>query len=425
MDEKLALHAVVIKKPCNLDEAREVSQHFIKNPKKNFMRETSTSYRFRNLPKGHFIPKSYRTKKINKNVSIIIGHLKPEYEHLEGSGIGDFFKKVGQTVKSVFTPRLDSYNNQTRKSLEQHGDMPVKRLTIYRTPIMKVLDKVLNLISFGKFKDLKKKYGFDELYHLALIADVGNKNLVIEKNEVINVSGSYSTSSKTEKQEVPLNGKEFTINEMFEKGRKNVGDKKWFLYDPFHNNCQFFIKYCLEAVGLYGVPEKDFLFQDISQLAKEMPSLSKKIAKATTDVGAVVNKLTGRGENPIKIKKGSKAEKDFINYIIEHNFKDEKNDIDFDIEKIFQDWTKTAKGMKFLIKHLVREKDSDYESDSETDVESEKNDMDIVVKPKKNNIKIIDDDKPKKKEKLSEEEKKDRLRQQKREWYHRNKAKNK
>ena len=221
MSDKLALHAVIIKKPCDLDEAREVSQHFIKNNKKNFMKETTSSYRFRNIAKGNFIPKSYKTKKINKQVSLIIGHLKPEYEHLEGSGIGDFFKKIGQKVKNVFTPRLDSYNNQTRKSLEQYGNMEVKRLTLYRTPIMKMLDTVLNFISFGKFSELKKKYGFDQLYHLALIADVGNKNLVIEKNEVINVSSSYPTSNKTEKQEVPLNGKVFTINEMFEIGRKN------------------------------------------------------------------------------------------------------------------------------------------------------------------------------------------------------------
>ena len=91
------------------------------------MRETKTSFRFRNLPKGHFNPKSYRTKKINKNVSIVVGHLKPEYEHLEGAGIGDFFKKIGQKVKNIFTPRLDNYINQTKKSLKQFGKIPIKR----------------------------------------------------------------------------------------------------------------------------------------------------------------------------------------------------------------------------------------------------------------------------------------------------------
>jgi hypothetical protein len=378
MSEKLALHAVVIKKPCSLDEAREVSQHFINNPKKNFMRETSTSYRFRNIAKSHFIAKSYKTKKINKQVSIIIGHLKPEHEHLEGSGLGDFFKKIGQKVKNIFTPRLDNYNNQTRKSLEQYGNMPVKRLTIYRTPILKILDKVLNLVSFGKFGELKKKYGFDQLYHLALIADVGSKNLVIEKNEVINVSTSYNTSSKTEKQEIPLNGKELTVNEMFEIGRKNVGDKKWFLYDPFNNNCQYFIKYCLEAVNLYGTPEKDFLFQDLTELAKELPSYTKTIAKGVTNVGAVVNKLTGKGE-----KKKSKAEDDFTKYVMKHNINSENEDIDFDIEKLFQDWSKTTNGIKFLKKHLMKKNKSDEESESESESESDKEDINIEIKPKK------------------------------------------
>lgn len=399
--EKMALHDVVIKKPCDLNEAKQVSQHFIKNSKKKFMRETSTSYRFRNLPKSHFISKSFRTKKINNKVSIIIGKLKPEYEHLEGSGITDFFKKIGQKVKNVFSPRMDGYNNKTQNMLKLYGNMPIKKLTIYRTPIMKLLNKVMDFVSFGKFEELKKKYGFDELYHLALIADLGNKNIVIEKNEVINVSNSYNTSSKTEKQDVPLNGKEITINEMFENGRKNVGDNKWFLYDPFNNNCQFFIKYCLESVGLYNEPEKNFLFQDLSGLEKDLPTISKKIAKTTTDVGAVVNKLSGRGDVPFKIKKGSKAEKDFINYIIEHNLKDDKDDMDLDIEKIFQDWSKTQKGMKFLIKHLTKN----------------------VVKKTKNKKKEVEDENQQEEQEQEQETKEDRIRRQKREWYHRNKAK--
>ena len=170
-NDKLALHAILIKKPCNLEEAQATAQEFIKDRKKKFYRETKNYYRFRNIPKTHFMPKFYKTKKINKNVSIIIGKLKPESEHLEGSGMLDFFKKkanqVKQTVQNVaskvsniFTPILDSYNNTSRKTLEQYGNLPIKSLTICRTPIMKVLDKTLNFLSLGKFSELKKKIWF-------------------------------------------------------------------------------------------------------------------------------------------------------------------------------------------------------------------------------------------------------------------------
>ena len=304
--DKLALHAILIKKPCPLETAQEVAQEFIKDNKKKFYRETKNYYRFRNIPKSHFIPKYYKTKKINNKVSIIIGKLKPEFEHLEGSGMLDFFKKkanevkqvvqkVVQKVGNVFKPRLDSYNNTTRKTLEEYGNLPIKSLTICRTPIMKILDTVINFLSLNKFSDLKKKYGFDELYHLQLVANIGNKNIVIEKNEVINVNTSFKNDSKTQTYQIPLN-KEFTINEMLEKARNNVGDNLYFSYDAFKNNCQNFIKYCLEAEKLYSTQAGDFLFQDIEELAKEMPQYVKTTANVLTTTGAVANKLMGKAK---------------------------------------------------------------------------------------------------------------------------------
>ena len=306
-NDKLALHAIIIKKIIPIEEAKEIAQEFINDKKKHFYRETVKSYRFRNIPKTHFMPKCYKTKKINKNVSIIIGKLKPEHEHLEGSGLFDFIKKTGSNIKSavsntinkvsnIFKPRLDSYNNTSRKTIEQYGNLPINSLMICRTPIMKVLDKALNFLSLGKFSELKKKYGFDELYHLQLVANVGDKNIVLEKNEVINVNTSFKNDSKTQTQQIRINPPPLTINEILEKGRERVGDHLWFSYDAFKNNCQYFIKYCLEGVNLYDESAKNFLFQDIEELAKEMPQYVKTTANALTTTGAITNKLMGKAK---------------------------------------------------------------------------------------------------------------------------------
>jgi hypothetical protein len=305
MDKFIGLHAVIIKKPYDYKKAKQTARKILKKKIIN-EKETKNNYKFIDNEKNYFYNKSFITKKINSNLSIIVGILKPEYQELQGGGILDFFKKGYNLVKTGFNKgkevvkntliRTDNYNNTTTKHLREYGDLPVQRLTIYRTPIMKILDKVINIISLGQFSKLKKEYGFDELYHLALVADVGNKTLVIEKNEVINVNTSYKTTEKTEKLDVDLKGKKFTINQMLEEGRKQQGDKKWFLYDPWTNNCQFFIKYCLEAVGLFGTKEKDFLYQDISELQTKLNPVSKAIAKGVTTTGAIFNKLTGRGE---------------------------------------------------------------------------------------------------------------------------------
>ena len=74
--EKLYLHDVVIKKPMELDKAKELSQSIIKDKKKNFYRETEDSYRFRNIPKTRFKLDSFKSKMINDNLTLIFGVLK-------------------------------------------------------------------------------------------------------------------------------------------------------------------------------------------------------------------------------------------------------------------------------------------------------------------------------------------------------------
>jgi len=291
-----ALQAVIFKKTnWTLEKAKQEVNNFIKSKNKHFYRETSSSFRFRNIPKQKFIKKTFRTKNLKNGISLVMGELKPEFHHLEGAGIFDLFKKPIKAVKQFFSPRQD-FNNTTKKNLNQYGNLEIKRLTIIRTPIMNVLDKTLNLISFGKWNKLKKEYGHDKLFHLALIANLGTKNLVIEKNEVINVNTSFKMGKESETMDVDLKGKKFTVNQMLDATRQIMGEQKFYSYNGFTNNCQTFIKNCLLSMGLYDDEENKFVFQELSELAQKFPSLSKKIMNATTHLGAITNKLTGRGE---------------------------------------------------------------------------------------------------------------------------------
>ena len=289
-----ALHAVLIKKSVPLEKAKEHAQEIMKN-KKQFYRETKNQYRFRNIAKTKFIKKTFKSKKINPDITLVFGQLTPENMHLEGSGLFDWIKKGVKKVKEFFSPRLDSYNNTSTETIKKYGNLPINSLQIYRTPIASVLETVLNFISLGKFTELKRKAGFDKLFHLALVANVNGKNIIMEKNEAVNVSTSYKTSKDTEVFNIPLNNKSITIYELLEKARNKVGDKTFFDYNAFTNNCQFFIKYLLENSDLYSDGAKNFLFQDLKSIYENLPSYVPKIAKAVTTTGAIFNKITGQG----------------------------------------------------------------------------------------------------------------------------------
>ena len=67
------IHAVIIKKSIPFEEARKIASEIINNPNRKFYRETESSYRFRNIPKQQFNKKTFRSKKINENITLVFG----------------------------------------------------------------------------------------------------------------------------------------------------------------------------------------------------------------------------------------------------------------------------------------------------------------------------------------------------------------
>ena len=301
-DKGFAIHAVLIDKSIPFEEAFKEAQNIIKK-KKFFHRESKNQYRFRNIAKQKFEPRSFKSKKVNENLTLVFGKLKPEHSHLEGAGIFDWLKSKASgaisAVKEYFKPRLDGYNNISKKTIEQYGNMPIKQLFILRTPISGGLNKVINFVSLGKWEELKKKYAFDSLFHLSLVALLENgKNIIIEKNDVVNISPEYKMYPTSETVDIPISN-DLTINKLLETARSNVGDNTFFSYDAFKNNCQFFIRYLLEGQNLYTEQAKNFLFQDLENIYNELPSYVPKVMKGATTLGAITNKILGKGKDKI------------------------------------------------------------------------------------------------------------------------------
>ena len=99
---------------------------------------------------------------------------------LEGAGLLDLFR----------APKKD-YSNSSKKTLKVYGNSIIKSISVVRTPILGIIDKLINALTFGKLKSLKNKYNYDNLFHLALLFKIeynGNlKSIIVEKNEIINI----------------------------------------------------------------------------------------------------------------------------------------------------------------------------------------------------------------------------------------------
>lgn len=69
------LHSVIVHKPISLTEARKHAKHIIKKDKGYILREDPASWRF-SYNKYAFIPSSFRSKVINKDITLVYGRLK-------------------------------------------------------------------------------------------------------------------------------------------------------------------------------------------------------------------------------------------------------------------------------------------------------------------------------------------------------------
>lgn len=246
-------------------------------------------------------------------------------ETLEGAGFFDFLKQAGtfiskgvskaielpkKAIQRVFSPSKE-LNNISKKTLKEYGHFPIVRLQIYRTPLSGMINTLLSAVSFGKIDELKKKYGYDKFYHLALVATVkthkGEKNIIIEKNEAPNISTKYETSELTEVMTLPPLTKRISLQQLIDFTIQKVGEN-FFRYSAFTTNCQRFIMDILESNQIPTTEAKDFILQSMEELAKELPDYVKGTAQFITDLGGTVSKLTGKGEERLI---GGKGDLDF------------------------------------------------------------------------------------------------------------------
>jgi len=247
--------------------------------------------------------------------------------YLDGSGFfSDFFNKAKDVAKGIVN-RISGvsrgirtgYSPKVRDILNKYGDYTITNIYIRRKPIVNMIDRFLNLISFGKLDKAKAELGYDKLFHLSMVLLMRPSNTVsgsgenvyvlVEKNEVINMDMlSY-------KQVISQPHLQFGIpagtsfRDLIERAQHMTGDA-FFKYDAFTNNCQMFIAGILQASGLLNEKFKLFILQDTESILKRLPSYIQPFARGATDIAGLANvAIEGQGKTHMSAKQ----------FISEHN----------------------------------------------------------------------------------------------------------
>lgn len=169
--------------------------------------------------------------------------------------------------------------------LKAHGEDKVTSLQVGRVPVSKTLELALDLMSGGKFGQVKKKLGYDVFFHLFVVINGKHR---LEKNELFNII-PYHKADGEEDMPVSLEGKDITISQFLEKGSKGDEANFYRQYNAFGANCQAMVMKLLSRNGLMTGDIAHFVKQNVEDFARENDLVDK--AKAVTDIGSVLNRL--------------------------------------------------------------------------------------------------------------------------------------
>ena len=122
----------------------------------------------------------------------------------------------------------------------------------------------MNIMTAGKYNQVKRQLNYDDMFHLYLIVKLENgMNLLMEKNQVVNIE-PYKFDIDKDCKNIKLN-KDITFTQLLLNGEKFQGDTFW-KYHPKTNNCQNFVLSLLKGNNLGDDSLYSFVKQDANQL---------------------------------------------------------------------------------------------------------------------------------------------------------------
>lgn len=183
-----------------------------------------------------------------------------------------------------------------RKILQSIGNEKIESIQLIRTPLSKISRFLLNIASLGQLESKLKETNIDQLFHLSLLI---NGKYELDKQDTIKlIRNQNAVKSDSETLIIPVSSN-ITINELLENTQRQMG-QNYAPYDAVNNNCSIFISNVLSSNGLSTDNSDTFLTQKTIELFSKFPSITEKLVKLGTDLGAVVDKaIYGEGEQYI------------------------------------------------------------------------------------------------------------------------------
>jgi hypothetical protein len=159
------------------------------------------------------------------------------------------------------------YSKKCQKLLDLYGEYEIKKIYLVREPFSPLITFLLNVITFYKYNKLITESQDNFPYHSSIIFEIELQNkmkklLLLEKNNSINLRENFLINNSQQINTLPLKNKKYTINSILNNTQKRLGNKKFFNWHVYKNNCQEFIKEILVTINKFSKYNKDYILSN-------------------------------------------------------------------------------------------------------------------------------------------------------------------
>lgn len=201
--------------------------------------------------------------------------------------------QTGQGLFSPFKNKLKSRPKNIDTFMNEKGDSKMVSILVCRTPIQKMIKKVMNLASGGDIEKVRKKYNYDDIFHLyAIITFEDGEMYEIQKNEIVEIEsfkGTFKKNSECKRTTLP---KEKSFNEVMLALEKKYPDSLYY-YQAWNYNCQDFLNKFTKEAGIEGL--SSFILQYFGEPFKKKNL--RQFSRFVTDLSAIIKRyIFGKGD---------------------------------------------------------------------------------------------------------------------------------
>lgn len=222
------------------------------------------------------------------------------HSKLQGDGLISSIKNTYNDLKYRYnsiknpSPRENVPTGRFNEYLEKNKDKKIKSIKVGRKPIVPIIKKALDILSFGKFSKKQKELQYEDVFHQYTIIEYENGEKVkIEKNQTVMTNPVNTEDEKDILINIDTRDKNLNVKDLMNNASKNDKDKNFWKYDAKNSNCQGMVADIVRNNNL--IPDVDtskiLKTQDARSLVETIPEPLRGIPLLITNLGSAADKV--------------------------------------------------------------------------------------------------------------------------------------